>query len=63
MSCAADRGVIASKTIPDITKFSQANNGIRLSFIPGQRIEIIVAMILMAVPILPKPEANRAIVQ
>jgi len=35
----------------------------RLSFMPGQRIEIIVAMILMAVPMLPKPEAKRAIVQ
>ena len=48
--------------MPDITKFSHAKRGIRLSFIPGQRIEMIVAMIFTAVPMLPKPEANRAIV-
>jgi hypothetical protein len=35
----------------------------RLSFIPGHRMQRIVAMILIAVPMLPNPETSSAIVQ
>ena len=63
MICAAESGVIAIRTMPDITRFSQASSGIRLSFIPGHRMQKIVAMILMAVPMLPNPKTSRAMVQ
>ena len=63
MICAAERGVMAMRTIPDITRLSQANSGMRLSVIPGQRMHKIVAIKLMAVPMLPNPETSRAIVQ
>src|SRR5216684_79975 len=59
MSWAADRGEIASKTIPDITKFIHASSGMRLSVMPGHRMEMIVAMMLMAVAMLPKPAKGR----
>ena len=35
----------------------------RLSFIPGHRMHKIVAIMLMAVAMLPNPETSRAIVQ
>jgi hypothetical protein len=63
MICAAVSGLMASSTIPDITRFIQASSGILPKVIPGQRIDKMVARILMAVPMLPKPEAKRAIVQ
>ena len=63
MICAADNGVMAMRTIPDITRFSQASNGIRLSSIPGHLIQKIVAMMLIAVPMLPKPATSSAMVQ
>src|SRR6266851_9328539 len=39
MICAADSGVIVIRTIPDITRLSQTSRGMRLSFIPGQRMD------------------------
>ena len=63
MICAAESGVSAIRTIPDITRLSQANNGIRPSVILGHREEKMVAIKLMAVPMLPNPETNTAIVQ
>jgi len=44
-------------------QYSQANKGMRLSVIPGQRMHTIVARRLTAVPMLPKPETSTAIVQ
>ena len=63
MICAAESGVIVIRTIPDITRLSQANSGMRLSVIPGHRRHKIVAINLMAVPMLPNPETSREIVQ
>ena len=46
-----------------MTRLSQANSGILASVIPGQRMQRMVAMILIAVPMLPKPETSSASVQ
>ena len=58
MICAAVSGVIAISTRPDITRLSQASSGMRPSVMPGQRMHRIVAMMLIAVPMLPKPETS-----
>ena len=63
MICAADNGVMAIRTIPDITKLSHAIKGMRVSFIPGHRRQTTVAMMLIAVPMLPNPETKSASVQ
>ena len=55
--------MIAIKTIPAMTRFIHTSNGIRLIFIPGHRRHRIVAMILIAVPMLPNPETSRERVQ
>ena len=55
--------MIAIRTIPAITRLSQASRGMRLSFMPGHRMQRMVAMILMAVPMLPNPETSSASVQ
>src|SRR5258708_36172152 len=62
MICAAESGLIEIRTRPDITKVIHPSKGIRPSVIPGHRIERIVAMILVAVPMLPKPDTRTAIV-
>src|ERR1700752_3022288 len=46
MSWAAVSGETASRTIPDMTKLSHASKGMRLSFMPGQRMQRIVAIML-----------------
>ena len=56
-------GETAIRTIPDMTRLSHASRGMRLSFMPGQRMHRMVAMILMAVPMLPNPETSSASVQ
>ena len=63
MICAAVSGLTARITKLAITRLSQANNGILANVIPGQRMQSTVAMILTAVPMLPKPETNSARVQ
>ena len=63
MTCAAVRGETAIRTIPAMTRLSHASKGMRLSFIPGQRMHRIVAIILIAVPMLPNPETSSASVQ
>src|SRR5258708_12761823 len=63
MICAAESGLIEIKTSPDITNVIHPIKGIRPSVIPGHRIERIVAMILVAVPMLPKPDTSTPIVQ
>jgi hypothetical protein len=54
---------MASSTMPDITRFNQASSGILPKVIPGQRMQRTVARMLIAVPMLPKPETSSAIVQ
>jgi hypothetical protein len=56
MICAAVRGEMAKRTIPDITMFIHANSGILLSVMPGQREHTIVVIMFTEVPMLPKPE-------
>ncbi len=63
MICAAVSGLMASRTMPDITRFNQASSGILPKVIPGQRMQTMVARMLIAVPMLPKPETRSAIVQ
>ena len=63
MICAAVSGLTASSTRPAITRFIQASSGIFPSFIPGQRMHRMVVKILIAVPMLPKPETSSASVQ
>ena len=58
MNCAAVSGLTARITRPAIVRFSQANSGIFPSVIPRQRMHRIVAMMLIAVPMLPKPETS-----
>src|ERR1700680_4239599 len=63
MICAAVSGLTARITRPAIMRLSQANNGILANVIPGQRMQRTVAIILIAVPLLHKPETSRARVQ
>ena len=42
-----------------MTRFSHASSGIFPRVMPGQRMQKIVAMILIAVPMLPKPETSK----
>ena len=63
MICAAERGVMAISTMPDITRFNHGSNGMRLSFMPGHLMERIVARMLIEVPMLPKPETSTEMVQ
>ena len=49
--------------MPDMTRFNQARSGILPKVIPGQRMERMVATMLIAVPMLPKPETIIDIVQ
>ena len=53
MICAAESGLTARITRPAMTRFSQTSNGIFPSVMPGQRMHRIVAIILIAVPMLP----------
>ena len=46
-----------------MTRLSHPNSGIFLSVIPGQRMQAIVATVLIAVPMLPNPETSRASIQ
>ena len=46
-----------------ITKFSQTSSGIFPSVIPGQRMHRVVAIMLIAVPMLPIPEDSSESVQ
>jgi len=50
-------------TMPAMIRFNHANRGIRLRVIPGHRMEMIVAIRLIAVPMLPNPETSKATVQ
>ena len=59
----SDNGVIAIRTIPAMTRLSHASSGMRLSFMPGHRMQRTVAIMLMAVPMLPNPETRSARVQ
>src|SRR5260221_260442 len=63
MICAAESGLTASITSTAITRLSHPNSGIFPSVIPGQRMQAIVAPILIAVPMLPNPETSRASIQ
>ena len=63
MTCAAVSGLIATKTIPDTTVYSQASRGMRVSFMPGQRMQSVVATKLMAVAMLLTPLSNTESVQ
>ena len=63
MICAAESGLTARITKPAITRFSQTSSGILPSVIPGQRMHRMVAMMLIAVPILPMPEDSSDNVQ
>jgi len=63
MICAAESGLMEISTSPDMTSVIQPISGMRPRVIPGHRIEKIVAMILAAVPMLPKPDTSTAIVQ
>ncbi len=63
MSCAAESGLTARITRPAITRFSQTSSGIFPSVIPGQRMHRMVAMMLIAVPMLPIPEDSSESVQ
>src|SRR5436305_143533 len=58
MICAADSGGSASRTIQPSTSMSQTNRGILISVIPGQRIETMVAMTLIALLMLLTPESR-----
>ena len=49
--------------MPDMTKLSQTSSGIFPRLMPGQRRHKIVVRILIAVPILPKPETSKPRVQ
>jgi len=62
MICAAVSGLTASITKPAITRLSQANNGIWLTSCLGNACENSSTM-LIAVPMLPKPETSSDKVQ
>ena len=49
---------MAIKTIPAITRLSHASRGMRLSFMPGHRMQRTVAIMLIDVPMLPNPETK-----
>src|SRR6266550_5592036 len=63
MICAAESGLTARITRPAMTRFSQTSNGILPSVMPGQRMQSMVAIILIAVPILPMPDDSNESVQ
>ena len=63
MICAAVKGEITISTSDDITRFSQANSGMRPSVMPGQRMQKIVVTMLSAVPMLPTPLTSRPMIQ
>ena len=50
-------------TSPAMVRFSQASSGIFPRVIPGHRMHRIVAMMLIAVPMLPMPEISKARIQ
>src|SRR5258708_1332813 len=55
--------VLALELIPTVNMVSQTRSGIFPRHIPGQRMHKMVAMMLIAVPILPNPETKRPNVQ
>ena len=63
MICAAVRGLTARITRAAMVRLSQASSGILPSVIPRHRIERMVATMLTAVPMLPKPEIKSAMAQ
>ncbi len=63
MNWAAVSGVIAMRSIAAITRLSQTSSGMRPRCMPGQRMHRMVAMTLIAIPTLPKPDTMSAIVQ
>ncbi len=60
ITCAAVSGVMVMSVIPLTTSMSQAKSGMRKSVMPRQRMETMVAIILMAVPSVPNPLTMRA---
>ena len=63
MICAAESGVMTISVIADIVTIIQASSGIRVSFIPGQRMQATVVTMLTAVAIVPIPMTKIASVQ
>jgi hypothetical protein len=55
MNWAAVSGVIVTRVNMLTISNSQVNRGMRMSVMPSQRIEMMVAMIFMAVPNVPNP--------
>ena len=55
MICAAVSGVMAISVMALVTSISHTNSGMRISVMPLQRMESVVAMMLMAAPSVPKP--------
>ena len=63
MIWAAESGLTARSTSHAIVKLSHAKSGIFPSVMPAQREHRIVVMMLIAVPMLPKPDTSSASVQ
>ena len=55
MICAAVSGVIVTSVSALITSMSHTKSGMRSRVMPRQRMESVVAMMLMAVPSVPNP--------
>ena len=58
MNCAAERGGKAITISHESTSMVQTNIGILVSVMPGQRIQIVVAITLMALASVPMPETK-----
>ena len=58
MTCAAVSGLTATSTRNDTVAYSHGSSGMRESVMPLQRMQKTVAMMLMAVPMLPMPLAR-----
>ncbi len=50
-------------TSDEVTRFSQANSGMRRRIMPGQRMHRMVVTMLRAVPMLPTPLTSRPMIQ
>ncbi len=55
MICAAVSGLTATNTRQLHHQISQTNSGMRVNFIPLQRMQIVVVTMFSAVPVVPMP--------
>ena len=56
MICAAVKGVMTIKIMPETTRYSHASSGMRNIVMPLHRMQMVVAMMLTAAPTVPNPE-------